>query len=78
MPAPPKLTDADLEILSAMRGTIGDDRFFRISKAILDYRHQERLVKHTKTLSVATWVLAAATISLVIATTVLALVTTRN
>ena len=68
----PKYTDSKEKLIETMRSTIGStSRHFDIAKAILDVKGQEEVASQTKSLKIATWVLAGATISLVFATLLL-------
>ncbi len=72
----PDINDSEKELIERMRGTTGvGSRDFDIAKAILDFRHGEKVSKQTKQLIIATWVLAFGTIGLFVATLALVYVT---
>lgn len=77
MPAP-SYTDSKVKLVEDMRATAGGgSRQFDIAKAILDVKGQEEVVKQTRSLTIATWILAFATLGLVVATIVLVIVSAR-
>jgi hypothetical protein len=74
MPAP-SYSDTIEKLVDDMRATAGSgSRQFDIAKAILDVKGQEAIASHTRSLMIATWVLAGATTALVLATIGLVLV----
>jgi hypothetical protein len=81
MPAP-SYSDSNEKLIEALRATAGSSgygsRTFDIAKAILDVKGQEDVVKQTRSLMYATWILASATIGLVLATIALVFVSLHH
>ena len=74
MPAP-QVEASQSELIKVLRNNATSSREYIVAKDLLELKHQEELVRQTKTLSFYTAVLAFATIVLVAATTFSAYIT---